>query len=229
MTNLATVDLEETTSVFVKFFTPCSTLTSKLPTRPIVENSPFTITKNKNELQAPSKIPTEKKKYTPQITVQNMAPTALTPTRSSNLGLAPNSYIYRIISTAPRQDPLTYLQTDQLAVITSEDTLHFLDPETLSDTGAIRNVNGIVTCLERGNDQASNLVATAGRDGIVQFWDKRSKQNAMSVQSRAYTRSIFYFSLHDIYTRLLFKREQPKRKTANTLSLPTKHIIIQNN
>lgn len=113
-----------------------------------------------------------------------MAPTAWTPTRSSNLGLPPNSYIYRIISTAARQDPLTYQRTDQLAVISSEDSLHFFDPESLSVSGVVQHVNDKVTCLERGNDEASGIVATAGRDGLVQFWDKRSRQKAMSVEIR---------------------------------------------
>ncbi|CAI6298160.1 unnamed protein product [Periconia digitata] len=111
-----------------------------------------------------------------------MAPASLTPARSSDLGLPPNSYIYKIISTAPRQDPLSYLQTDQLAVISSEDSLHFLDPGSLNTSGVIQHVNDKVTCLERGNDQAGNIVATAGRDGLVNLWDKRSRQKTMSVE-----------------------------------------------
>ncbi|KAF2646605.1 WD40 repeat-like protein [Massarina eburnea CBS 473.64] len=112
-----------------------------------------------------------------------MAPRMLTPTLSSNLGLPPNSYIYKIISTAPRQDPLTYSRTDQLAVISSDDSLCFLDSATLNPNGVIKNVNDKVTCLERANDLPSNIVATAGRDGLLQLWDKRSRQRVMSVQS----------------------------------------------
>lgn len=104
----------------------------------------------------------------------------------SDIGLPPNSYIYRIISTAARQDPLTYSQVDQLAIISSDDSLRFLDPATLdvSSMGVIQNVNDKVTCLERANDAASNVVATAGRDGLIRFWDKRTKAKALEIESR---------------------------------------------
>jgi WD40 repeat protein len=116
-----------------------------------------------------------------------MAPHA--PLLSSNAGLPPNSYIYRIISTAPRQDPLTYSQTDQLAIISSDDSLRFLDPATLSalPNGIVKNVNEKVTCLERANDAPSNVVATAGRDGLIRFWDKRSRQKVLEIESRMAT------------------------------------------
>lgn len=113
-----------------------------------------------------------------------MAP--LTQVVSSNLNLPPNSYIYTLISTSPRQDPLIYTQTDTLATISSDDTLRFLNPSTLSvlPDGVIKNANESITCLERVDDPASNIVATAGRDGMIRFWDKRSRQKAMVVQSR---------------------------------------------
>ncbi|KAF1954115.1 WD40 repeat-like protein [Byssothecium circinans] len=111
-----------------------------------------------------------------------MAPRMLNPTLSSTLGLPPDSYIYRIISTAPRQDPLTYSQSDQLAIISSDDSLRFLDPTSLNTNGVVKKVNDKVTCLERTNDLPSNVVATAGRDGLVHFCDKRSRQKALSVQ-----------------------------------------------
>ncbi|KAK3201084.1 hypothetical protein GRF29_213g1001747 [Pseudopithomyces chartarum] len=100
----------------------------------------------------------------------------------SDLGLPPNSYIYKIISTAPRQDPLTYSQIDQLAAIASDDSLRFFHPTTLNvlPNGVVKNVNEKVTCLERGNDQPSNLVATAGRDGLIKFWDKRTPGTAVA-------------------------------------------------
>ncbi|KAL1593736.1 hypothetical protein SLS60_010468 [Paraconiothyrium brasiliense] len=100
----------------------------------------------------------------------------------ADLGLAPNSYIYRIVSTAPRHDPLTYSRTDQLAAIASDDSLRFFDPATLNvlPNGIVKNVNEKVTCLERGNDQQSNLVATAGRDGLIKFWDKRNPGKAVA-------------------------------------------------
>ena len=115
-----------------------------------------------------------------------MAPVTLHPILSSNLGLPPDSYIYKIISTAPRQDPLTYSQTDQLAIISSDDSLRFLDPATLNASSVVKNVNDKVTCLERANDLPGNIVATAGRDGTIHYWDERSRQKALSVPCRMY-------------------------------------------
>jgi WD40 repeat protein len=102
---------------------------------------------------------------------------------STDAGLPSNSYIYKIISTAPRQDPLTYSLTDQLASISSEDSLGF-HTASLGPDGDIANVNEKVTCLERANDAASNVVATAGRDGLIRFWDKRNKQKVLEIESR---------------------------------------------
>ncbi|KAF1363599.1 WD40 repeat-like protein [Lizonia empirigonia] len=102
---------------------------------------------------------------------------------SSDLGLPPNSYIYRIISTAARLDPLSYSKTDQLAIISSDDSLRFLDPATLNVNGVVKTVNNSVTCLERANDAPSNVVATAGRDGLIRFWDNRSRQKVLEIQS----------------------------------------------
>lgn len=105
---------------------------------------------------------------------------------SSSAGLPPNSYIYKIISTAARQDPLTYSKLDSLTIISSDDSLRFLDPSTLNvlPNGIIQNVNEKVTCLERANDAPSNIVATAGRDGRIRFWDKRTQQKALEIDSR---------------------------------------------
>jgi WD40 repeat protein len=104
----------------------------------------------------------------------------------SNLGLPPNSYIYKILSTAPRHDLFTYSQTDTLAIISSDNSLRFSDPATLNTLpdGVIKNVNRSVTCLERADDPASNIVVTAGRDGLINFWDKRSRDKAMHIESR---------------------------------------------
>ncbi|KAJ4330750.1 hypothetical protein N0V87_009730 [Didymella glomerata] len=101
---------------------------------------------------------------------------------SSDLGLPPNSYIYRIISTAARQDPLTYSKTDQLAVIASDDSLRFVSPD-LKATEAVKTANNSITCLERANDASSSVVATAGRDGLIRYWDKRSRQKVLEIQS----------------------------------------------
>lgn len=118
-----------------------------------------------------------------------MTPQTLNPAQISQLELSPDSYIYKIVSTAPRADPLKYQQADQLAIISSDDSLCFLDPATLRTMpdGIIKQVNDKVTCLERGNDLSSNLVATAGRDGLVRYWDKRSKEKAAEIHSREQT------------------------------------------
>jgi hypothetical protein len=102
---------------------------------------------------------------------------------STDTALPAGSYIYKIISTAPRQDPLTYSLTDQLAFISSDDSLRFHSADLRPD-GVIANANENITCLERANDAASNIVATAGRDGLIRFWDKRSKQKVLEIQSR---------------------------------------------
>lgn len=54
----------------------------------------------------------------------------------------------------------------------------------LQPDGVIANANENITCLERANDAPSNVVATAGRDGLIRFWDKRSKQKVLEIQSR---------------------------------------------
>ncbi|KAF2113829.1 WD40-repeat-containing domain protein [Lophiotrema nucula] len=112
-----------------------------------------------------------------------MAP--LTQILNSNLGLPPNSYIYKVITTARRQDPLTYSETGSLALISSDDSLHFIDPGTLNvlPDGVITKVNESVTCLERADDPASNVVVTAGRDGLIRLWDRRTKEKISFIQS----------------------------------------------
>lgn len=102
---------------------------------------------------------------------------------STDAGLPAGSYIYKIISTAPRQDPLTYSVTDQLAFISSDDSLRFHTAELRPD-GVIANASENITCLERANDASSNVIATTGRDGLIRFWDKRSKQKVWEIESR---------------------------------------------
>lgn len=102
---------------------------------------------------------------------------------SSDAGLPPNSYIYRIISTAARTDPLTYSKIDQLAIIASDDSLRFLNPD-LTAVDVRKNANNSITCLERANDASSNVVTTAGRDGLIRYWDKRTREKVMEIQSR---------------------------------------------
>ncbi|KAL6154875.1 hypothetical protein ACJBU6_06488 [Exserohilum turcicum] len=101
---------------------------------------------------------------------------------STDAGFAAGSFIYKVISTSPRQDPLTYLITDQLAFISSDDSLRFLTADLRPD-GHVAKAHDNITCLERANDASSNAVATAGRDGLIRFWDKRSRQKALQVES----------------------------------------------
>lgn len=110
---------------------------------------------------------------------------------SSDIGFSSNSYIYRIISTAARQDPLTYSKTDQLAIIGSDDSLRFVTPD-LKATEVVKTANNSITCLERANDASSNVVATAGRDGLIRYWDKRSRQKFLEIQSRTSKQSHRY-------------------------------------
>jgi WD40 repeat protein len=105
---------------------------------------------------------------------------------STDAGFPAGSYIYKVISTAPRQDPLTYSLTDQLAFISSDDSLRFQTADLRPD-GVIAKANKNITCLERANDAPSNVVATAGRDGLIRFWDKRSKQKVAEIECRSYS------------------------------------------
>lgn len=117
------------------------------------------------------------------LSANNMA--SATQVFSSNASLPAGSYIYKIISTATRQDPLVYTQTDSLAFISSDDSLRFIDASTIKILPYVLNsVNDKVTCLERANDAPSNVIATAGRDGLVRFWDKRSREKALELESR---------------------------------------------
>ena len=120
---------------------------------------------------------------TPTVTSasSNMAP--LREIASTDAGFAAGSLIDKVISTSPRQDPLTYLITDQLAFISSDDSLRFLTADLRPD-GHVAKAHDNITCLERANDASSNAVATAGRDGLIRFWDKRSRQKALQVESR---------------------------------------------
>lgn len=124
-----------------------------------------------------------------------MAP--ITAALTSNLGLAPETFIYKILSTSPRFDAYTYTASpDQLAIISSDDTLRFLDPATLSllPNGLLKNVHQSVTCLEHVDDEGNNIVATAGRDGLVKYWDKRSRSNVMTVECRMLSKTWFLLS-----------------------------------
>jgi WD40 repeat protein len=111
---------------------------------------------------------------------------ALTQILSSDLSLPLGSYIYKIVSTAPRQDLLQYGATDSLAVVSSDDALRCIDHNTLKilPGGLLTGVNKSVTCLERVDDRPGNILATAGRDGLIHFWDRRGNGKVMTIETR---------------------------------------------
>jgi len=104
--------------------------------------------------------------------------------RETNLALPANSYIYKLLSTAPAQYPIPASKLETLAAISSDDSLHFLDASAFQVTRTIKKVNKSVTCLERMNDQSGWNVATAGRDGIVRIWDRRQDTMVHEIQIR---------------------------------------------
>ncbi|KAF2272627.1 WD40 repeat-like protein [Westerdykella ornata] len=110
--------------------------------------------------------------------------TTLTPTLKTTASLPPSTFIYRILPTGPRLNPYTYTTPpSSLAITASDDSLRFLDPATLSllPAGVITKVHESVTCLERADDAAGNLLVTAGRDGTVKMWDGRLRAKGACV------------------------------------------------
>lgn len=90
------------------------------------------------------------------------------PLFSSTLDLPANSYIYTLVPTSRG-----------LAAISSDDSLRLFDSSSPSSQPLTwSNVNTSVTCL-KGFD--NNVVATAGRDGLVKFWDVREKSLRNSI------------------------------------------------
>lgn len=83
--------------------------------------------------------------------------------------LPADSYIYKITHV-----------NDNLATISSDDSLRLLDPKTLREIagGVLNNVHSGVTCLQAVDDDP-NSVVTAGRDAVVQRYDLRNGQKTM--------------------------------------------------
>ena len=111
----------------------------------------------------------------------------------TNLSLPPNSYIYKLVSTAPGQYPLSLDKLERLGVIASDDSLHFLDGSTLQITESIKKANKGVTCLERVNHQFGWNVATAGRDGVVNVWDRRQTKKCYEIQARTLHKQVLFY------------------------------------
>lgn len=92
----------------------------------------------------------------------------------SDLSLPKDSYIYalRQINTA-------------LAALSSDDSIRIFDPKTLRlvPDGIITRAHESVTCLETYSEDG-NILATAGRDGLVKCWDRRTRKAVMEFRVR---------------------------------------------
>ena len=90
---------------------------------------------------------------------------------TSSLSLPADSYIYEIVRV-----------NGNLAAISSDDSLRFIDLQTLREAagGVLNNVHDGVTCLQVVGDDPNGLL-TAGRDAVVQRHDLRSGQKTMQL------------------------------------------------
>ncbi|KAL1644382.1 hypothetical protein SLS58_004296 [Diplodia intermedia] len=87
----------------------------------------------------------------------------------ADLSLPTDSYIYSLRPTATA-----------LAALSSDDSLRIFDTKTLQllPGGVISRVHESVTCLEPYSEEG-NVLATAGRDGLVKCWDRRTRKAVM--------------------------------------------------
>jgi len=87
-------------------------------------------------------------------------------TATSCLSLKSDSYVYKIVPNNIR-----------IAAILSDDSLRIIDQNTLQEIPDIvrQTAHKGVTCLE--TDGSS--VVTAGRDGVVRYWDLRARGKAL--------------------------------------------------
>lgn len=97
-----------------------------------------------------------------------------TSTAISSLTLPLNSYIYTIA-------PINH--NAQIAAISSDDSLRIIDSSTLKEVtnGINPNVHAGVTCIDVMKDGPNSLL-TAGRDGLVRYWDLRQKYSTLEFQ-----------------------------------------------
>jgi hypothetical protein len=79
---------------------------------------------------------------------------------SSNLNLPVDTYIYKITQSQK-----------SLAVISSDDSLSWVDPATLEAQSCVTSHQG-VTCLE-SYDSSQGILSTCGRDAKTSIWDLR--------------------------------------------------------
>ena len=87
---------------------------------------------------------------------------------SSSLLLPEGTYIYKLEPIGPN-----------LAIISSDDSLRVLDPETLDLSTTIKESHDGVTCLA----SRDNILFTAGRDGHIRCWDCRTGGKSMQIKN----------------------------------------------
>ncbi|KAB2578206.1 WD repeat containing protein [Lasiodiplodia theobromae] len=87
----------------------------------------------------------------------------------SDLSLPKDSYIYSLRQT-----------NSFLTALSSDNSIRTFDPKTLQllPGGVIGSAHSSVTCLETYSEDG-NVLATAGRDGLVKCWDRRTKKAVM--------------------------------------------------
>ncbi|KAF2140189.1 uncharacterized protein K452DRAFT_288955 [Aplosporella prunicola CBS 121167] len=87
-----------------------------------------------------------------------------TPLTASNLSLPPDSYIYALSPAG----------SSALAALSSDDSVRWFDPASLQllPDGVVKNAHRSVTCLKAWDE---HVLATAGRDGAVRLWDRRTE------------------------------------------------------
>lgn len=97
----------------------------------------------------------------------------------ADLSLPKDSYIYALRQT-----------NTSLAALSSDDSIRIFDPKTLQllPSGIISRVHESVTCLETYSEDG-NVLATAGRDGLVKCWDQRTGKAVMQFQVRKFIRT----------------------------------------
>ena len=88
-------------------------------------------------------------------------PRIFNPISFTSLSTPQGTYIYDLVPQG----------STKLAAISSTDSLHIFNPQTLQQIHTIPDIHtGGVTCLKALN---SNTLVTAGRDGLVRIWDTR--------------------------------------------------------
>ncbi|KAK7545035.1 WD domain protein [Phyllosticta citribraziliensis] len=89
---------------------------------------------------------------------------------TGDLDLPPDSYIYDLRPAG----------NAALAALSSDNSIRTFDRSSLKllPDGLIQNAHDSVTSLENWDDEG-NVLATSGRDGVVRFWDRRTRKAVM--------------------------------------------------